>query len=913
MDIKGSRSLRIFISSTFRDMKKERERLINVVFPRVRAFARERDVDVTEVDLRWGITEEQAQRGETLRICLEEIYKCKESPVFFIGLLGNRYGWIPDNLSREIEESLRSDTRFKALIERHGLERGKSVTELEILYGVLENPEEGHRAFFYIRGDELSADILKGLGIEDNEPEESKSKQKALIDRVRKLKEPKARVKDYKDINVFTNQIEKDLKETIEEIFPLAEKVTEVEKRRSKHEAYARDRKRFYIRDEEFFKEVKGLLGDEKTDCVVIEGGSGRGKSAFIANLADDIRGKDSGSFVIEHYIGGGGEESADYVMIMQRVIGEIRERLGQEGEEGEGEELFSLGKERRRTDKEGVAKEFIEAIGDISRQGYRTYILIDALNQIEPDEGKGLWWLPVYLPKGVKVVLTTIGEGRILEAIGRSERWKVIEMPLLDDKKKGQLTEDYLGFYGKSLTDEQLDKVKGCEHTSNPLFLKSFLEEIRVFGEYEGLDNKIEELLGVEDIDDLFEKVMKRSEEKYGEFVSDFYKLIYVSRDGLREHELLELLSRVRGREVSRLELSTLMLGIEMHLINKGGNISFSHPYFRKAVKDRYFGDKKEEERYRGELIGYYGEKLEAYRKGEGADIEKVARELPYQYYCLGKEKDLFNTYSDIEILRELVEKDEGSFVRYFSLLRQKDSGHEEGLVEKVLRDLRGKEGEDLGLILRIAKILKRQNAHRGSIKLEERALEITEPLYNQWAEDYTTSLNNLAYTYTDLNRDQEALELFEKALKITEALYNQNPDLWAEYYTLSLNNLASTYKALNRHQEALELLEKALKIREALYNQNPDRWAEYYTTSLNNLASTYYALNRHQEALELFEKALKIRETLYNQDPDRWAGYYTRSLNNLAYTYYALNRHGEALKLFEKALKIKVRHNLK
>jgi len=46
--------------------------------------------------LRWGITEEQAKSGETLHICLEEIDRCRPSaPVFFIGLLGERNGWIP--------------------------------------------------------------------------------------------------------------------------------------------------------------------------------------------------------------------------------------------------------------------------------------------------------------------------------------------------------------------------------------------------------------------------------------------------------------------------------------------------------------------------------------------------------------------------------------------------------------------------------------------------------------------------------------------------------------------------------------------------------------------------------------------------------------------------------------------------
>src|SRR4051812_42798655 len=57
------RVVRVFVSSTFRDMFAEREELVKQVFPRLRKLCEERDVSWGEVDLRWGITEEQAQRG----------------------------------------------------------------------------------------------------------------------------------------------------------------------------------------------------------------------------------------------------------------------------------------------------------------------------------------------------------------------------------------------------------------------------------------------------------------------------------------------------------------------------------------------------------------------------------------------------------------------------------------------------------------------------------------------------------------------------------------------------------------------------------------------------------------------------------------------------------------------------------
>ena len=88
-----NRQIRIFISSTFRDMNAERDYLITKVFPRLKAEAAKRDVTIIPLDLRWGVTEEESKTGKVIEICLDEI---RNSRPFFIGLVGNRYGWCPD-------------------------------------------------------------------------------------------------------------------------------------------------------------------------------------------------------------------------------------------------------------------------------------------------------------------------------------------------------------------------------------------------------------------------------------------------------------------------------------------------------------------------------------------------------------------------------------------------------------------------------------------------------------------------------------------------------------------------------------------------------------------------------------------------------------------------------------------------
>ena len=136
----SQRIVRVFVSSTFRDMHEEREELVKRIFPQLRKLCESRGVTWGEVDLRWGVNDEQKAEGKVLPICLEEIKRCRP---YFIGLLGERYGWVPDTISPEV-------IKREPWLAEHVHDR-KSVTELEILHGVLNNPEMSNRACFYFR------------------------------------------------------------------------------------------------------------------------------------------------------------------------------------------------------------------------------------------------------------------------------------------------------------------------------------------------------------------------------------------------------------------------------------------------------------------------------------------------------------------------------------------------------------------------------------------------------------------------------------------------------------------------------------------------------------------------------------------------------------------------------------------
>lgn len=92
-----SKTFRIFVSSTFSDLKAERDALQRFVFPRLRELCASRGARFQAIDLRWGVSEEAGLDQRTMPICLGEIERCqKVTPrPNFVVLLGDRYGWRP--------------------------------------------------------------------------------------------------------------------------------------------------------------------------------------------------------------------------------------------------------------------------------------------------------------------------------------------------------------------------------------------------------------------------------------------------------------------------------------------------------------------------------------------------------------------------------------------------------------------------------------------------------------------------------------------------------------------------------------------------------------------------------------------------------------------------------------------------
>lgn len=550
----SSRSVRVFLSSTFRDFGEERDLLVRRVFPALRARLRERFVELVDVDLRWGITVEQAERGEVLPICLAEIDRARP---YFVGMLGERYGWIPsaDDYAPDLLE------RQPWLEDHRG---GRSVTELEILHGVLNDPAMAGRAFFYFRSSAYACS--KGGDYVANSPEDA-DRQTDLKNRIRHSGFPV--VEDYATPEAFAQQLEADMWAILDAAFPADEVPDAFERESRKHEAYAIPRRRLYLGGEAYVSALTGFL-DGGVHRVLIEGASGGGKSALIANWIQGYAASHPTAIVYTHYTGASAD-AADPYALMRRLVGFIKRTTGS------GEEIPG--------DRQKLIESLSLWLGNASawgaKEGRSFIFVLDALNGLSAL--RDLRWLPDFLPEHVHLVVSCL-PGEVMEALGTKGEWSRLVVEPLNRIEAGDVLRHYLARYNKTLAADLVHRFLAHPLAVNPLFLRTLAEELRLFGVHEKLSSQLDIYLGSETVDDLFERVLERVEGDCGESaVRNAITAIWASRAGLTEAEIMGHAGLVPAT------WAPVRHALDDALLDISGRLTFGHDYLRIAVSDRY------------------------------------------------------------------------------------------------------------------------------------------------------------------------------------------------------------------------------------------------------------------------------------------------------------------------------------
>jgi preprotein translocase subunit SecA/nephrocystin-3 len=884
MDIE-SRDIAIFLSSTFDDMGEERQ-AIKQVINGLKRKAEASGISIKLVDLRLGIeasnNENEIYSEKVIRLCLESVENCRP---YFIGLLGKRYGWIPKKEEITFNKHLFSDAHYNLI--QQGLNEEKSVTEMEMMLGVLKAQEKN--AFVYFLDDavpEKSYEAYRAEQLSHNKERKIPFEEEAIYDKYHnsfqesplkkeKLKDLKKRLIEAADVKTDTYKtdkqlsqlVKKDLENFIETNFP--DKLDDAEREALRFKGFLKKKTATYIPRKEVETAIKIYIDDDNPKPLLITGKSGMGKSTVIAKIQSEIM--DQFKHIYAYYVGGTSIQNTS-VDIMRDIMKSLKV---------DASDIFS--EEEIPTETEKIPLAFAEWLHKIEE---KTVIIIDGINQLQDRDQYD--WLPYSIPKNVKFIMSSANEDAIvIESIkNRYEgNLNLIDIKgITEVEQETLIIQEYGVKHGKHEVSPIIMEtlVSNAVLNSNPLYLETMINEIVHYGAYDGLEKFIQSYQkdsngdGSYDLSDVYISALKRRMEEFKDQpIKEIYALLTVTATGLSEDEIQDMLNQGYGIKVSNLDLGLVLGSLGEYLLSYSGLFKWKHTYLNQAIDTIL--SKEEFDQARHAVIQIMEENI-----AERKDDRKFS-ELLQQLISME------NINHIIEVLKKVpVFKQYNTHTYYqkgmvlLSNLKQSD---------KVLIPLFEfyEEMKEMQGIFELGELLEIHGDLLNALKLREIEHEFYVNSDGIRSREGLRTLNNLGLIHQSLGNYQEALGYFESCYELCkEVLGERNPLTLA-----SLNNLGNIHASLGTYREALGYFEFSYDLhKEVLGNRDPAT-----LISLSSLGNIHQSLGNFQQSLGYCESSYELRkEVLGERNPAT-----LRSLNNLGCINKSLGNYQKTLECFE------------
>ncbi|XP_063313166.1 telomerase protein component 1-like [Pelobates fuscus] len=628
----GWTTVRVFVSSTFEDFNSEREVLIKQVFPALREWCESLSMCLVECDLRWGIPQDTPS-GKILNTCLGELDRCHQdtrgTPLMVI-LLGQRAGWVPS--VSEIPEDI---------MEQYSWINGMSVTGSEILHGAYRN--RNPNAAFCLR----DPSYLDQVALHEL-PRYQEEGWSALM--LQSLKEqvckrfPEEQILKYKcqvlgtDTSTgidkvklgfsddFGSWILRFLQARILETFSGDSEVLSTKEKPSWEQIESTQHQLFLWQKQEVFlgrnPEIQRILdflqmkmtaqqqqhkGSEEGDKnhtirlyqVIAE--PGLGKSSLLTECIN--RALQLPHCTVFYHFVGCCSSSVQISNIMIRLCYHLLPP-GQDRDDA----LQRLNNCLRNEDMKEILKDLLALFP--SYQDKALYIFIDAINQLSVpyDASDLLSWLSTeeVLPPFCRCVISSTQN-----SVSSGSSY-IMHLEPLSLESAQNLAVMYLSRYTKELSSKQLHLLLQKTSSQNPLWLTMACEELRVFGEFKMLTQKI---AGFPDtLQGLLENIIQRLvQEDQSARVKELLCLLYCCSESVVEKDLQGSLSYLeRGPEIPSMHWATLRRTIKC-LIRAGRDhrgrdtLSFFHGSVAKAVEQSFLAADTSRQPYLCSLSDYY------------------------------------------------------------------------------------------------------------------------------------------------------------------------------------------------------------------------------------------------------------------------------------------------------------------
>eukprot|EP00002_Diphylleia_rotans_P032243 TRINITY_DN6756_c0_g1_i10.p1 TRINITY_DN6756_c0_g1~~TRINITY_DN6756_c0_g1_i10.p1 ORF type:complete len:2620 (-),score=451.36 TRINITY_DN6756_c0_g1_i10:125-7984(-) len=881
--------LRIFLSSTFRDMQHERDQFFQYGVPELKIMAKTKGLDLVFIDLRWGLTAQDSSDGWVVVRCCDSIKKC----AYFVCFLGARYGWVPDPTKTELNKEQRLEelkkTKPEATMDDIWVEwhsetnkrypfldeiPGLSVTEYEIQFAALIGQPACSRVFFYFRDEEYA---VKHAQTEDEkklyqaESCEAAARQQLLKDNIKS----RYGAVLYRGAAEFSNFVSSHLRYAIEDDFS-GHQVREPEEQA--HYQFMQHRLAGFEGRKDLLRlitsQVLEQLNHAGHQITVLAAESGIGKSSLMAATVRELQAmKLSDVCIFYHFVG---------CTNLSNYVESISIRFWKSV--AASESLMDLDLSNM-TDMEFQKEGLIGLMKLLktTRFNKRFIFLVDAVNQLQPSQDTPvpnlLTWLPKTLPNNIAMVVSTIDTHSSCASILTSGL-QVIPVTKLSPDEIRQGTKAFLVRYDKKLSEEQMQMILNDFHdTGHPLYLRLVLDEIRVFGVYEKLNDEICSLLSTNGVIELYNMIITRWQIKFDvagtNIVELAMKVLFVSRIGLSEGDIDKYVKDMIGIRFNLAEWKSFFFTLVDSLFVRNGRYMYFHQLLLETASQRFFSDKNAtrdtQKQYGMWLLGQYADAYEI--------DEEVVAEICFQL-LLGECYDALVEYLKKEYVvvsmlgsryryeffncwRTIQSKGAGSYKDTYGSLIKSITKAGDMLVEYFVEAF-----ENSFLVVNIPqRIAKRSNEESK-------------------AGDYLT----LGRVYKNMQNWGDALSAFQRCLDIKLHLNGKDESL-----ALLHDEMGEIHLKQKRLDLALTSFEESLSIRQDLFGNLDLRVAQSY----DNFGAVSMAQDNYKKAEADFTSAKLIRTKLVGNDHPLMA----TSLINMSRVHEKEKRFVEAIHDLETA----------
>ena len=953
----------IFISSTFKDMHAERDWLRNYVFPRLAEELRARRHHLEPIDLRLGVETTTAGTEEerellVLKVCLDEI---KRSRPFLLVLLGDRYGWTPP--AERIEAAAREQD---FAIE----EDGKSVTALEIEFGILkEDHEQRQRSLFFFRNPLPYDKMSQG----DREHySDAYSPDLQVRAGFKKLQELKARLEKDPELgtHVYTYTVGWDeqarqitnLKEFGDLVFEKLWQVLDDETREFALQApptweeeervelaeFIEHRRRDFVGRKDLVFRILSFAHSPSQEGAgwgaCITGPPGSGKSALFSELVVQLQ-EDKDLLILANACGGT-QRGSQVDAMLRRWIQDLAALL----------EIKNPLRDNATPDDVDTAFLSLLIRASASR---RVVVLLDALDQFEPTvRGQHLTWLKGrQWPANVRLIATAL-PGNPAEALAQWGGVDEIDLEPLTRENAQEIGPLVWRRYHRELHPDVLrvltDKVlpDGTPAYGNPLWLTLALEQLNLLdaddfarAERDFIGSPTEQMHALlldtaqrmpPDMEGLYGWLLVQNEKVFGKtHARVFVAAFALSRFGWRETDLLEIIPRLAPLLVpnepvpplDELSLAALRRGFRSHLIRRGalGQLDFCHAQMRRFVDAHLLSDEEKRRALHGRISDY----LEILPPDDPIIPMERMRQLigerdrlrAARYYassettlCTHSEERIGSTWTIAEWIVKGMKRAESRTVMesninlewIISWFDDPDLSREE--LASLSKNFLA------GLLDR----LRNDTTLMCRLYLSQHICQTLERLTARDKNNIelqsciATSYLIISIMFTEMGNNIGSIKSCRKALAIYNFLVNIDPDdtRWMRCLALSQITVGRQLKNQGNTSEALSAFRTALAICEGLtaLDLSNAEWQGDFGLSLTNISKLLSEQGNQKEALATDRVVLAIYDRLANLDKGNayWKSRIAETQTQIGVQLSSQNEAAEAMAAFQIAKNI-------